>query len=90
MEAAKIPKVQFMSVSSMSKLLPICQCVIYPKLKSSLENTQWILRFFLWIPQEVFVIQDNLQDIIVTYSNFKHLYSIILEYIFLHECEYVP
>lgn len=46
MEAAKIPKVQFMSVSSMSKLLPICQCVIYPKLKSSLENTQWILRFF--------------------------------------------
>lgn len=33
MEAAQIPKGQFMegSVSSMSKLLPICQCVIYQK-----------------------------------------------------------
>lgn len=48
------------------------------------------IKIFLLIPQGVFVIQDNLQDIIVTYSNLKHLYSIILEYIFLHECEYVP
>ena len=48
-EAAQIPKGQFMerSVSSMSKLLPICQYVIYQKLKSTLENIQWILRFFM-------------------------------------------
>ena len=40
MEAAQIPKGQFMegSVSSMSKLLPICQCVIYQRVIKPLTH----------------------------------------------------
>ena len=70
-EAAQIPKGQFMegSVSSMSKLLPICQYVIYQKLKSTLENIQWILRFFYEYYKE--------------YLLFKIIFKILLSHILI-------
>lgn len=71
---------------------PICQCVIYPKLKSSLENTQWILRFFYEYHKKYLLFKIIFKILLSHILILNICIPIILEYVFFmnvsmfHKC----